>query len=338
MSDEKEVFIDKNDNLANILDGLYNEHDAVIDNLTQEQLYKLDIVAPEVTDRSTIVSHTNAYIVENAEPNLSPLNVTSNIDTTHATDITIAFPTINNVEKYMHMEDNKDDNECKTSALDKIALIFDTMIETCEEAPDIAKPYLAKVMFMYATQHINFLLKYKLYALLIKALFHQYITIHRCLDLVPLYDIIYNDKLYTANSKHVFTPVLTQEWMDTQIKAYQLECTHIEWRKKAKKQTPKYEVNEIVGAKDKEGKWWMSRVLSVFTCQEHTVYYVEFLGWGDKFNEFISDSYRIEYFKPKKHRYYRPAWRKNNIDEINNIGANSKPKFADEVKDNIMTT
>ena len=89
----------------------------------------------------------------------------------------------------------------------------------------------------------------------------------------------------------------------------QEKCQQIKLRCMSKSIPPKYEIDEIVGAKDKENKWWMSRILDHVTCHGHTVYYVEFLGWGDHFNEFISDLHRLEKFNPRKHRYYRPEWK-----------------------------
>jgi len=69
----------------------------------------------------------------------------------------------------------------------------------------------------------------------------------------------------------------------------------------------KFKENTIVGAKDKNGRWWLSRILKSFTYNGHVIYYVEFMGWGSEFNEFIYEPYRIEPFNPRKHKLYRSA-------------------------------
>jgi len=72
---------------------------------------------------------------------------------------------------------------------------------------------------------------------------------------------------------------------------------------------PIYEKGEIIGARDGTGKWWLSRVLAV-SCIEHVcVYYVEFCGWGPSFNEFISNTNRLEKFNPYRHKYF-DTWKK----------------------------
>jgi hypothetical protein len=71
---------------------------------------------------------------------------------------------------------------------------------------------------------------------------------------------------------------------------------------KKKKKIMKYIVGQIVGAKDKEGKWWMSRILYVFEDPNYPYpwYYVHFEGWGDIQNEWISSLFRIKKFNPRR--------------------------------------
>lgn len=70
---------------------------------------------------------------------------------------------------------------------------------------------------------------------------------------------------------------------------------------------PLFTKNEIVGAKDKEGRWWMSQILDIIQYDHHNIYYVSFLGWGDRFNEFITNTSRIKKYNPRRHKYYRPS-------------------------------
>jgi hypothetical protein len=147
--------------------------------------------------------------------------------------------------------------------------------------------------------------------LLVKALFHRYIATYGHHDIICYYNEIYSDNQYAdIADTDVFYPTLTEEWKTEMIRQYQDQQTQIEYRRNLRRKPPQFELNEIVGAKDKEGRWWLSKVLAIYSCGKHSVYYVEFAGWGDQFNEFIVDRYRIEKFKPKKHKYFQPAWKK----------------------------
>jgi hypothetical protein len=187
---------------------------------------------------------------------------------------------------------------------------FISVIEKIDESADSTLSQIVFYFFLYLCQNRQLLLTKPTYAILVKALFHEYIVQKGFTNLISLYDRVFNDKLYVdINNTAVFYPILTQEWIQDKINDFQEKAKQIEYRKRAKRVPPKYEVAEIVGAKDKEGRWWMSKVLAVYDYQGHSAYYVEFLGWGEKFNEFIIDGFRIEKFNPKKHRYFRPAWR-----------------------------
>ena len=70
-----------------------------------------------------------------------------------------------------------------------------------------------------------------------------------------------------------------------------------------KKQAP-FNVDDIVGAKDKENKWWLARILHRFDAPETEDYwyYVRFENHGPFHDEWIcSKTYRVRYFNPKKH-------------------------------------
>jgi hypothetical protein len=70
-----------------------------------------------------------------------------------------------------------------------------------------------------------------------------------------------------------------------------------------KKQSP-FNVDDIVGAKDKENKWWLARILHRFDAPETEDYwyYIRFENHGPLHDEWIcSKTYRVRYFNPKKH-------------------------------------
>jgi hypothetical protein len=67
-----------------------------------------------------------------------------------------------------------------------------------------------------------------------------------------------------------------------------------------------YDAKELIGAKDKFGKWWAAYILDKFIVDKRTIYHVEFINWGVEFREFIEDSYtRMEKYKPYKHKLYQ---------------------------------
>jgi hypothetical protein len=69
-----------------------------------------------------------------------------------------------------------------------------------------------------------------------------------------------------------------------------------------KKKNNSFKVNQIVGAKDKENKWWLSRVLHIHDTPEACWYYIKFEGWDDIHNEWINaNTYRVRWFNPRKH-------------------------------------
>jgi hypothetical protein len=74
--------------------------------------------------------------------------------------------------------------------------------------------------------------------------------------------------------------------------------------KQIKKKLKPFKSGDIVGAKDKENNWWLSRVLYVYTtddCPDYW-YYIRFEGWGSKHDEWISSNrYRVQQYRPKKH-------------------------------------
>lgn len=76
-------------------------------------------------------------------------------------------------------------------------------------------------------------------------------------------------------------------------------------RQKFKTKTPpKFKVDQIVGARDKTNRWWLSRVLHVYNDSDSKFYwyYVHFEGWPKSSREWIcSSTYSIRQFNPKKH-------------------------------------
>ena len=220
--------------------------------------------------------------------------------------------TTDTINNYMHPRatSTEDIYYYEQEMLANIYSIIHIMEST--ERTNVMYPMIVRTTFMqlkYLCKLIEFMRSNPTFLLFVKSLFHRYIAGLGHKELIDIYDEIFNDKLYFGeNAKHVFVPMLSTEWRMEKIKEYQEQIQQVQIRKTIKRTPPKYEAGEIIGAKDKEGRWWMSKVLAVYEYQNNQVYYIEFIGWGEKFNEFIADEFRLQKFNPKKHRYFRPAW------------------------------
>jgi hypothetical protein len=76
------------------------------------------------------------------------------------------------------------------------------------------------------------------------------------------------------------------------------------YSRQIKKKLKPFKVDQIVGAKDKENKWWLARILHVHNTPNasHVWYYVYFEGWGSAHNEWINSStYRVRAYNPRRH-------------------------------------
>lgn len=216
----------------------------------------------------------------------------------------VEVPTKDNICNYLNFYSYNEE---------EIRRIFNELLNILDDPNE--KKYAAKIILIFAYNNIKFLSENKLYALLIKYSAHHFIVEKGWHDLVYYYNLIFNDKMYNdVADTNIFEPVLSSEWINEKIKIYQNKCRELEIKKRLKDKSYKYEKGEIVGAKDKEGRWWMSRIIEIFNYNQHYIYYVEFLGWGEKFNEFITDRFRIARYNPLKHKYFRPGWNKNKIE------------------------
>ncbi len=71
-----------------------------------------------------------------------------------------------------------------------------------------------------------------------------------------------------------------------------------------KKTLKPFRVDQVVGAKDKENKWWLARILHAHNTPNSPDmwYYVHFEGWGHSADEWIhSRTYRVRDFNPRRH-------------------------------------
>ena len=112
----------------------------------------------------------------------------------------------------------------------------------------------------------------------------------------------YSDNLYfrDVNANNSNTPPIPVE----QRKLIESGLPQFKYSRQIKKPIKPFVVNQIVGAKDKENKWWLSRILHVHEQPDSANYwyYVRFEGWGALYDEWInSKTYRVRAYNPRKH-------------------------------------
>ena len=131
---------------------------------------------------------------------------------------------------------------------------------------------------------------------------HQY-------DIYVIYKMIHNIKnnipgdnihfRYVEENARKYPPIPEYERILLERKVKYLTYSY-----QAKKKHDPFTIGQIVGAKDKENKWWLSRVLHVFNDKERAGYwyYIRFEGWGVMHDEWIySETYRVRYYNSRKH-------------------------------------
>lgn len=130
-----------------------------------------------------------------------------------------------------------------------------------------------------------------------------------CYDIYVIYKMIYNitngdiqDNIhfrYVDENIRKYPPIPQED-----RSALEQKIKYMRFSYQAKKKHEAFKVGQIVGAKDKENKWWLSRVLYVFNDPERSGfwYYIRFEGWGPIHDEWIySETYRVKWFNPRRH-------------------------------------
>jgi hypothetical protein len=130
-----------------------------------------------------------------------------------------------------------------------------------------------------------------------------------CYDVFVLYKLLHNIKFntvidnihfrYIDENIQQFPPIVPED-----RKILENKIKYMRFSYQVKKKNEAFKVGQIVGARDKEHKWWLSRVLHVYDDQQKSGfwYYIRFEGWGELHDEWIySDTYRVRWYNPRKH-------------------------------------
>jgi len=154
--------------------------------------------------------------------------------------------------------------------------------------------------------------------------FNELIIEHKLYQFISIYNRLFNDHKYDDLQIESNTSELTPEECNKFLAEYNLELQKNQYKMQIEKMR-RYEDNELVGAKDKSGNWWAARILKVFEYNNQYIYYVEFMGWGPEFNEFIANPYRLARYNPYKHPYYK-----------NTIKLNKKQESIDAIEELVL--
>jgi hypothetical protein len=221
--------------------------------------------------------------------------------------------------------DNFDDDNDETNPTNMIKYVLNRMIQRIDSGLDNKgsnlDEYISDLRMFVYLQHTQIIQNSGL-VLILQDVFTRYITIHG-ISFIKEYKTIcdddkFNDYIISIGRLHeeipvqpVLPPMAAEDLLnidklvEDNCKWNILKKVNAEKGSKIKKENRppiKYEVGQIVGAKDSERKWWMSRVLYVFIDPNYPYpwYYVHFEGWKDIHNEWISSPYRIKPFNPRR--------------------------------------
>lgn len=214
--------------------------------------------------------------------------------------------TIDNIAESMHDVTKPDDRK------DLLLNLIKNGVQACDRSSSRQdRKAIATLMFQCLATMRDQLFALPQLALVVKAKFHQLIRAERMYRLIPIYNQIFSD-LPFANINYQAKPrVFTEEKIIECIAEYNTNLVKYEEQNKITRAKPTFEKGELVGVKDKEGKWFLSEVLHVFQYGDDIAYLIKYHGWGKKFNDFITDSYRIKKYSPRRDVYFRAAWREN---------------------------
>lgn len=147
-------------------------------------------------------------------------------------------------------------------------------------------------------------------------------------EAITYYNAIFNDKLYETIPIVEKPLILSGEMIQELTAKYNNRIANYS---KLKKRNYQFAEGEIVGARDKEGKWWHAKILAKLFYQGQNVYYVEFSHWGPEFNEWIAETRRITKYNPRRHILYRPASMTNKHTTVRN--GDKAPQKEDALDD-----
>ena len=212
---------------------------------------------------------------------------------------------LHNSNKYYHMKEFYDDISSivlKTNILNQIALIQE-LDDSHDKIISQQMYKILKNMLILNGNTINkmprFIREIENYLSLLE-LTDDRIVIHKMIDNIK--KGMYKTNIYFRDCDVMISNVPPIP-IDERI-IIEKTLPQYKYSRQIKKKQKPFEVGEIVGAKDKENKWWLSRILHRYDspdCSDYW-YYIRFENHGPMHDEWISSkTYRVRYFNAKKH-------------------------------------
>jgi hypothetical protein len=223
----------------------------------------------------------------------------------------IEIITERNIHTYVKRSDGISTRELRFLAFQAISHLneFDKLDRHLD--PSVIEIYITAAASQLVQYHVSNHEEDPQLYMLAKNMFDRFIRELGYNNLIRYYNMIFNDSAYDTTADTMIDEgpqiTLSAEWKAEKIKEYQLKQLQIARRKAMKRPKINFKAGSYVGAQDREGNWWLSKILAIFTHEEHIIYYVEFLQWGEQFNEFIADLNRIRKYNPRFHHLFKPA-------------------------------
>ena len=141
----------------------------------------------------------------------------------------------------------------------------------------------------------------------IRTIFYDIIIKYKKHKYIYHYNNIFNDGIFN-NIKITDIEIDTQQKKNI-LKNYEDKEKEIEklLNEKEKKEIEnnKFKKGEIIGAKDKEGNWWLSEILDIIIYDNINIYIIDFKGWSKIHREVITKKSRLQKFNPYKHKLFK---------------------------------
>lgn len=179
-----------------------------------------------------------------------------------------------------------------------------TLIDDCEEPIEIKK--MMSILKNMIILHGKILKKMPTFIKTIEGFVQQFeLRYDTCVIYKMLYNITNNHLQDNIHFRFVDEDIQKYPSMSTEDRIIlEKKIINIRFAYQSKKKHEAFKVGQIVGAKDKEMKWWLARILHVHNDEERAGfwYYIRFEGWGSIHDEWIySETFRVKWYNPRKH-------------------------------------
>lgn len=125
----------------------------------------------------------------------------------------------------------------------------------------------------------------------------EYIEKEKMTDFIELYNTLFDDRKF--DDAYIEINPTNEKLLQEYIAHKKSErMKYLE-----SKRVTSFKANQLVGIRDKANDIYLGQIISIIPYENHTIYYVRYIGFDEAFNEFINDPRRIlPYNQNKKYR------------------------------------